>query len=605
MASSIPEEKISEVKNAVDIVDIVSESVILKKAGKNFLGLCPFHSEKTPSFSVSPEKQIFHCFGCGAGGNVFTFVMKHHGLSFPETVRSLARRSGISLPEREMTEAQKREFTEREKLLRVNRIAQEYFRQLLSGSHGSNATAYLGSRGIDEPTRERFGLGYAPGAWDGLVRQLRRQRVPLEIAEKAGLIIAKKDRPGYYDRFRDRLMFPIADIGGQIVGFGGRIIGKGEPKYLNSPETPVFNKRRVLYGLMGARQACRRERAVFIVEGYMDVIRLQAGGIENAVATLGTALTPDHLRALKGHVGQGQMILVFDADPAGIQAAHRSLDLFFQEHANFAKGEVFTDRQADTRILILPEGHDPDSFVREFGAARFREAAEKAKGIIAFLMDAAVAAHGLTSEGKVRIVDALQGPLSRINDPVARSVYIKDLAERLDIQETAIRRKLESAGSRGAVPAGRKIDPAHDGRKVGGGPREHRLERQILTMMLQYPPIGGEVRRRRVVERFRDPALRRMAERLMALRDRDVADAVGCFDSAEEQRMAAELAMSDIQWDDAGCRRVLKQFEDSIARRDRGLLERIRAAEADGDMAALTALLKEKQSIARKRQRQQ
>ncbi len=196
MAISIPEDKITEIKNAVDIVDVVSEAVILKKAGKNFLGLCPFHSEKTPSFSVSPEKQIFHCFGCGAGGNAFTFVMKQHGLSFPEAVRFLARRCGISLPEREMSEAEKQRFTEREKIFRVNRIAQDFFRQLLSGRQGAKAAAYLDSRDIDGPIRERFALGYAAGAWDGLVQELRCRRVPLEIAEKAGLVIANRTARG-------------------------------------------------------------------------------------------------------------------------------------------------------------------------------------------------------------------------------------------------------------------------------------------------------------------------------------------------------------------------------------------------------------------------
>lgn len=611
MGLLIPEEKITEIKNAADIVDIIGDAVVLKKAGKNFLGLCPFHSEKTPSFSVSPDKQIFHCFGCGTGGNVFTFLMKHQGLSFPDAVKSLASRYGIVLPTPRMTPGQRREMSQREMLYRLNRQAMGFYRDCLKDARrGTAATAYLRKRGFDGDAAAHFGIGYAPDAWDGMVRFLRGKKVPRRIAEMSGLVVPRRQGAGYYDRFRDRVMFPIFDGADRVVGFGGRVIGDGQPKYMNSPETPVYNKRRLLYGINWARQSCRQANKVFIVEGYLDLLSLHLSGVQNVVATLGTALTPQQIHALKGIVGNGTITLVFDSDNAGIKAAHRSLDLFWKAHTDFGKGDVFKESEADTRILVLPAGHDPDSYVRAFGAEAFLEAAEQAPGIIPFLCDAAIGRYGLATEGKIRVVTELSDALARVDDPVARSVYVRMVAERVGVDERAVIEKIRQL----AVHKARR--PADNGRAVAAGTTaapvvpdgaagRNRLERLLVTMMIQYPDIRGEVRRRRIVDALQDPALKAAGEAVLRRRGGDENDIAGMMSEETVDGAASlisELALADEQWDRAGCMRLIQQFEMQRHRSSDALMDRIRKAEAENDNATLLQLLEEKQARARRAQ---
>ena len=301
MADFIPEEKISEIRNAADIVEIISEAVVLKKTGRNYVGLCPFHAEKTPSFSVNPEKQIFYCFGCATGGSVFSFLMKQQGMTFPEAVKAVAQRCGIELPRREMSPAERRRASERELLLGINRKAMAYYSGVLKHPvAGRKARAYLEKRGFAAAIIEQFALGYAPEGWDPLIRHLGAGRERLQLLEKAGLVIPRKTGSGCYDRFRDRIVFPILNAARQVIGFGGRVLDDGLPKYLNSPETPIYTKGRSLYGIDLAREDCRKSETVFVVEGYFDLLALHQHGIQNAVATLGTALTPEHVRVLKG-----------------------------------------------------------------------------------------------------------------------------------------------------------------------------------------------------------------------------------------------------------------------------------------------------------------
>ncbi len=358
MGLHIPDDKISEIKNSADIVDIVSEAVLLKKAGRNYLGLCPFHSEKTPSFTVSPEKQMFHCFGCGVGGNVFTFLMKHQGVSFPEAVKTLARRYGIDLPSPRMSPAQKKVASERETLLSISDQAAQFFYSQLQSPRGEHARQYLEKRGLSGKINETFKIGYAPAGWDHLLNHFKKQSVPLKMVEKAGLLAQKND---YYDRFRDRIIFPITDISDRIVGFGGRVLDDSLPKYLNSPETPLYNKRKILYGLGTVKQDCRQAEMVYITEGYMDFLALYRHGIKNVVATLGTSLTVDQVRLLRGYVNKA--VLVFDSDEAGIKAAQRAVEVFNRE-----KG-------IDPYILTLPTGHDPDTYLRDYGGDAFLDLA--------------------------------------------------------------------------------------------------------------------------------------------------------------------------------------------------------------------------------------
>ena len=599
MSAFIPEDKIAEIKSVADIVEIIAEAVVLKKAGKNYLGLCPFHSEKTPSFSVSPDKQIFHCFGCGVGGNAFTFLMKHQGATFPEAVRQLARRYGVDLPERKMTPQQRRQASLREELFALNREVMLFYQRCLEDPRiGKTASAYLKRRGFDAASLERFCIGYAPAGWDTLLRFYRKKRVPEEIAQKSGLIVPRKQGNGYYDRFRDRVMFPIFDISNRVIGFGGRALDDGLPKYLNSPETTIYNKRRSLYGVNWSRQAARELGAVYIVEGYLDMLSLHANGVQNVVATLGTALTMEQVRALKGLVGSGTIILVFDSDAAGIKAAHRSLELFWQVHTNFRKDDVFTEGGADTRILVLPDNHDPDSYIREHGADAFLSLAEAAPGIIPFLLESAIGRYGTGTEGKIRVLAALAGPLAAVNDPVARSVYTKMLAERLDIDERAVVEKARLAAADTGAPEGKRTDSA----EMTGDTGTDRVERQLVTMMIQFPEILDDVRRRRIVERFSDTRLQSAGMAILAADGAvplDVAAVIGHIDDPETQALVSRLAMADEKWSREGCRRLMEQFENTYSRSHDQLVRQIQAAEADNDHDTLQRLLEEKLRRAR------
>lgn len=607
MAGLIPDDKIDEIKNAADIVDIVSESVALKKTGQNHIGLCPFHSEKTPSFTVSPAKQIFHCFGCGAGGNVFRFLMKHQGLSFPEAVRLLARRYGIDLPERDMSPAQRQRLDELDKIKRINQVAGAFFQRcLLESQPGKRALGYLEKRGLDREAVESFRLGFAPSGWDNLVKLFTRKKVPFRLAEKTGLIVARKNSDGYYDRFRDRVIFPIFNTSGGLIGFGGRVMDDSMPKYMNSPESPVYNKRRSLYGINWARSRCREKKAVYIVEGYLDLLKLHLNGIDNSVATLGTALTPEHLGLLKGCVGEGKMILVYDSDEAGLNAAYRSLDLFLKEHANFRKGNVFREKHADTRIMILPAGHDPDSFISAEGREAFLKMADAAPGLVTFLFEMAVKRHGLSTEGKIKIVADLAGTLAVIDDQVARSLYVKELAERLNIDENAILAKVRDRVGHKRSSRQRRIPPAGDGaatekREQKGASKGSRLERQVLAMILQCPDILEDIEKRNVMSRFAEGPLKAIGLKVLAGSKGgkvDIPDLMSIIDNAAEQELAAELAMGNElwrHWDREKCLQLIGQLEKSKARTEDTLLQRIKAAEAENNQPLLLQLLKEKQ----------
>ncbi len=602
MAIFIPEDKIKDIKNTVDIVEIISEVVLLKKAGKNYIGLCPFHSEKTPSFTVSPEKQIFYCFGCGTGGNVFSFLMKHDGLSFPETARMLARRYGIELPTQNMSLGQKKRVSEREGLLAVNKEAMDFFRHaLLVGAEGKKARSYLNRRGMTKAIIESFNLGYAPAGWGSLVNLFSKKRMSHSLAEKAGLIISRKDKTGYYDRFRDRIIFPIFDVSKQVIGFGGRVMDDSMPKYLNSPETPVYNKSRSLYGLHMAKKMCREKDTVYIVEGYFDLLSLFQHGIENAVATLGTSLTAEHIRLLKGYAAR--VILVYDSDEAGIKAALRSIGIFMKE-------------DVDARIIVLPEGYDPDSFLLEYGSESFVNAADRALAIMPFLMDSAIKKHGLSTEGKIRIISELQKPLSSIEDKVDRSLYIKELSERISIDEAAVIEKVrqvlasneanERVRQRGAhvYPQGSR---GTGGVNVTAGKafqeKGSRIERQIIAMMLQFPEILPEIDNRHVIEHFEDKTLRSIGQIILehkGFSDVHVSEIMALMDDKEKRRIVASLAIGDDYWDREGCLRLIAQFESSISRRENTLLKKIKAAEDCNDHELLFELLRKKQIQARK-----
>ncbi len=614
MANYIPEEKISEIRGIADIVEVVSEVVLLKKTGKNYIGLCPFHSEKTPSFTVSPDKQIFHCFGCGVGGNVFSFLMKQEGMSFPEAVRALARRYGIEVPDRKLSPGQKRRLDEREQLLAINRMALEYYRRALNGSpEGGKAPMYLQRRKLSGETVDRFKLGYAPGGWDNILSYLRRKGVRPALMEKCGLVIPRKNSSGYYDRFRDRIIFPIFDHSMQVAGFGGRVLDDSLPKYLNSPETPVYHKSRSLYGLPQAKKFCREKGSVHIVEGYFDLIALHQHGISNSVATLGTSLTAEHVRILRGGIGEkGRVILVYDSDEAGIKAARRSIAVFDKGYVN-------------AQILVLESGYDPDAYIFQFGADSFKDAAKNALGIIPFLLETAVNTHGLTIEGKVRVIADLQKPLASITDSVERSLYVKEVAERLGIDENALLSKirdtataLKTRGANALSGVSEKLKSQKEGRTSTQQVEGFKLEQQILAMMLNYPAILPEINRLEVLNYFENDTLRSIGLTTLdayqppgttqptdpddkgSRHELQVAEIIDRVDNDQKRRIIAGLTNTDESWTLDGCLKVIQRFI-GVGQKQRITTEidaRIREADQKKDKKLLDKLLKEKQAMA-------
>ena len=577
----IPEEKITEIKNQADIVDIVSEAVLLKQSGRNHLGLCPFHSEKTPSFTVSPDKQIFYCFGCGAGGNIFSFLMKLDGLSFPEAVKRLAKRYGIEIPSEARSPADKRRMSERENLLAINRRAMDFFsRNLLKNDAGKAARGYLKTRKITQETAKRFCLGFAPGGWDHLSRFFLAKKISLSLAEKVGLVVQRKSKSGFYDRFRDRIIFPIHDLGVQVIGFGGRVMDDAMPKYLNSPESPVYIKSKSLYGLHLAKQRCRETDTVYIVEGYFDLIRLHQYDIQNAVATLGTALTESHIRTLKGYARR--VVLVFDSDDAGMRAVHRSIGLFMKE-------------EMDARVMVLPSGYDPDAFLVEFGYHEFLRFAETAAGMMQFLMVSAIEKYGLSIDGKIGILKEMQQPLASIHDDVARSLYAKELAERIGVDEAVIVEKVRASMGRkaGIQPRGSAAADTHGRDAVQG--RGFRLERQIVAMMLQFPEIVSDIDHRSLIDRFEDKTLQSIGRRILQHQHKPVDEIIHLMDDGAAHSIAAGLAMEDVMWDRDGCLKLISQFERGRDRRENDLLEKIKSAEDCKDHELVLELLRKRQ----------
>ncbi len=593
MAVFIPDDKIEATRNATDIVDVISEAVVLKKTGKNFIGLCPFHNEKTPSFTVSPDKQIYYCFGCGAGGNVFSFVMKMNGTTFPDTVRALASRSGIDIPSGRISLQEKKRLSEKEQLAGINHDAMNFYCNSLKGG---NSESYLVGRGMTQKLTKDFKLGYAPSGWRNLTQYFERKKTPLGLVEKAGLIVRQKTGNGYYDRFRDRIIFPIFDTARQVIGFGGRVMDDSLPKYLNSPETPLYNKSRSLYGIHRARNNCRQSGLVYLVEGYFDLLSLHQYGIENAVATLGTSLTGDHVRVLKGCVGEsGKAILVYDSDAAGIKAAQRSVDVFQKGFMN-------------AEILVLPKGHDPDSFLMEFGPGDFLKASKKALGLIPFLIESAIEKHGLSIDGKIKIVSDLKGVIGSIRDSVARSLYVKKLSERTGVDESIVLEKIRSVYHNRSLPGQASnffrdnFKETHETERQQYLHKDHAMERKIISMVLQFPEMIPDIRERDILDLFRDKTLKTIGSIIVEKNtdaNMDIAELINCFDDSIKRDIVAHLSVSDEYWDRKGCQRLIAQFESGRARLQGGLLKQIEAAEKEGDTALLAKLLMKKQKLAK------
>jgi len=528
--------------------------------------------------------------------------MKHDGLSFFETAKMLANRYGIEIPAQTMSPEQKKRISERESLLAANKQAMDFFKNsLLSDAEGKIALEYLKKRGIVEDTITRFNLGFAPAGWDSLIKYFSKKNISHELVEKSGLIIKRKNKNGYYDRFRNRIIFPIFDVSRQVSGFGGRVMDDSLPKYLNSPETPVYNKSRSLYGLHIAKEHCRSSETVYIVEGYFDLLALHQHGILNSVATLGTSLTQEHVRILRGFVGKnGGFILVYDSDAAGIKASERSIKVFDKGYVN-------------AQILVLPEGYDPDSYLFEFGYKSFMNTVSKAKSIIPFLIDSAVKKHGLSIEGKIRIISDLKQPLAHINDSIERSLYIKELAEIIGIDEAAVMEKVRMVSGNKSIKANKELSKMRDKNLTLKG---NRLERQIIAMMLQFPEILPEIITRNILDRFEDKSLSLIGQLILKQLDSEgirdglhdmstrgngfVSDIINSIDDREKRSIVAALSIGEDQWCREGCLKLLSQFESIRNRQEKTLLQKIKAAEESNDHELLLELLKKKQIQVRK-----
>jgi len=425
------EEARERVRDATDIVQLIGERVALRRAGRSFKGLCPFHTEKTPSFTVTPDRQMWHCFGCSKGGDVFAFVMERDKLTFPEALRALADRAGIELPRQEGG-AGSDAF---DKLYQANALARDFYRASLVSEAAAAARAYILSRGFEEPWLTRFELGWAPEGWDGLSKALSKL-LPAAVLEQAGLVVRRGDGSGHYDRFRNRVLFPVATGAGKIAGFTGRAIAEGdEPKYLNSPETPVFRKGRLLYGLTQAREGIREQGEAIVSEGNLDVIRLHACGFGNAVATCGTALTPDQAKLLARL--RVKVLLLYDGDDAGVRAADRGLDSLLEAGV-------------EVRVLLLPRGEDPDSFLRKEGGGALRERMESALDVPSFLADSKLS--GAEGPGVEARLHRLVGLLNRVEDPIRRRLLLRRGADVFGLEESVL---IEAVQGKGRVRSGR------------------------------------------------------------------------------------------------------------------------------------------------------
>jgi DNA primase len=529
MAGRIPKQFIDELLTRSDIVDVIDSYVPLKKAGKDYKACCPFHEEKTPSFTVSVDKQFYHCFGCGAHGSAIGFLMDYEHMSFVEAVEDLAARAGLKVP-KEAGVFPGPDKDNGADLLGLIREAERFYRQQLrEHPQAGRAVDYLKGRGITGEIAHEFGLGFAPDCWDNLLRALGKDEASREALARAGLAV-KKEGGGYYDRFRDRIMFPIEDHRGRVVAFGGRILDKGEPKYLNSPETPLFHKGRELYGLFHAREAIKRENRVLVVEGYMDVVALAQFGVDFAVATLGTATTRDHLERLFRHAPE--VIFCFDGDRAGREAAWRALD-----NALPALREGW-----QASFLFLPEGEDPDSLVRKEGKDAFLARLKTAIPLPEYLFDNLMRQVDMNRmDGRARLVELARPLLSKMPQGVLRQMMLDRLAElsRMDVGKLPV-------PSGNAEPAG-SFRPAMRG--SSGGPQEPpSIVRRAIALMLQHPALAQKLSNESELADLDLPGMTLFLELHSMLRNSptmNTAAIIESFSDSEHQHHLSRLAVWD------------------------------------------------------------
>lgn len=522
-----PDELIEEVRSRNDIVDVISGYVHLQKKGANYFGLCPFHNEKSPSFSVSRSKQMYYCFGCGAGGNVFTFLMEYENDTFPEAVKALADRAGISLPEADRSEEAKREQSKRSRLLAINKEAAKYFYFQLRAKQGEPGLHYLRKRQLTDETIHRFGLGYANKTADDLVRYLKGKGYSEELIREAGLCNTD-EKHGMYDKFWNRVMFPIEDINHRVIGFGGRVMGDGKPKYLNSPETPIFDKSRNLYGLNFARSS--RKGNIILCEGYMDVIAMHQAGFNQAVASLGTAFTLGQAGLLKRYAKE--VLLSYDSDGAGVKAALRAIG-------------ILKEAGLTGRVINLEPYKDPDEFIKNLGADAFQERIDNAENSFLFEIRMLQREYDLNDpEKKTEFHRAVAKKLCEFPEEVERENYLEAVAEKYHIGFESLRKLVASTAA--STGLARPVERPKSGIQKKSTPEDNvkKTQRLLLTWLAEEPQIYPKIAAFLSAEDFTEELYRKVADRLfenLARGEVNAAAIISMFPEEEEQREAAAI----------------------------------------------------------------
>jgi DNA primase len=596
------DEIIEEVRSRNDIVDVISQYVRLQKKGSTYFGLCPFHNEKTGSFSVSPGKQMYYCFGCGAGGNVFTFLMEYENFTFGEAMEALAERSGVELPKQEYNAAQRKEADRRMRLLEINKEAAKYFYTLLRNDRGKKALAYFRKRELSDETMKKFGLGYSDQYSDDLYRYLRSKGYEDEILKDSGLVTIDERRGGH-DKFWNRAMFPIMDVHNKVIGFGGRVMGEGEPKYLNSPETKIFDKSRNLYGLNLARST--KKSQLLLCEGYMDVIALHQAGFDNAVASLGTALTSGHANLLKRYTKE--VYLTYDSDGAGVKAALRAIP-------------ILKEVGITTKVINMRPYKDPDEFIKALGAEAYQERIDQAENSFLFEIRILEQQYDMQDpESKTAFYNEVAKKLCGFTEKLERDNYVAAVASKYMIAVEDLRRLVNQYGAKiglaggtadGAGMGKRMWQEGSEGQSGGTGGRSSRgkpkedgmkqSQKLLLTWLIEDTGLFEKIRKYITPDDFTEEIYHKVAEILFAqYKDTGTVNPamiVSMFREEEEQREIAGLFNATIhevetqeEQNKALKETVIRIKENSIRHRSMAL--------APTDMEGLMKLVEDKKAL--------
>lgn len=582
---AIPETLINQIRERVDIVEVIDSYIPLKKAGRNFKALCPFHPEKTPSFYVSPEKQIFHCFGCGQGGNVFHFLIKYQNISFLEAVREVADIVGIEIKEEKTDSLSK-------KIQGLNQLAMEFYSQMLKSKPGEKCREYLKSRGISQQVIDLFQLGYAPPSWDSLLNFLSKKNYRQELLLKAGLIVESKEGRSFYDLFRDRLIFPISDSKGKVLGFGGRALSEeAMPKYLNSPETPLYKKGKLLYGINITFPQIAKERMAIIVEGYFDMLSLYQAGITNVAASLGTALTPEQIRFLKKYLDE--VVIVYDGDPAGQMASLRGLDIVFESGIK-------------AKAVMLPAGYDPDSYVREKGKDEFLKLLEQRKEVFDYKLEALLKLYGKESlDSRIKVVDEMFSSLNKVGDYLRKTEHMRKLAEQTGFEERIL---WEQYFSGSKTREGRPRRVRFEAERMLSQKNYHPVESTLLYLMLTQTDLIPELKEILSAQEFLTPCIQKLVEKIYSHYSQKGELNLGNFLNLlpeDERMLLSEIMAQDLEFNPdvfdrffTECVAKLKILR--IERYCKFLEDEIKRAQESADLKRANVLLKELSQIKKK-----